>query len=161
MFNLIFGLFITIFISLASVEFFRDITWPIPQEQLSNELIFPILALLLFLVIGLYLICIGIRKIIRDKETELNGEICYGKITKIYESGESINGIPILQADVDVYIPSTNEIKKVSEKLRLRDRDYRVGYYVKTKYYNGDINFVGNMNDENVPSNIIEKLENA
>lgn len=103
----------------------------------------PILFLLilsLFWFVGIHLTVKGYKKIKADKETKLYGELCYGIISNIYESGAYVNDNPEYKADLLVYISSRREVELVSEVIGFDYNKYEIGTCVKLKYYNGDIN---------------------
>ena len=78
---------------------------------------------------------------IRLKNIQLAGETCYAKVYKFYP----INNYPDMEAtqhiiEFLVYLPSTNEVKKVQRTMNILKEDIRFGNYVECKYYKGDIN---------------------
>lgn len=132
MFLLIFGIVWTLFSSLFLII-------PIlAGEGFDLFIIIP----LLFIVIGIVMIVISSKKIIRDKKTDKYGEIGYGIIQSIYNSGTYINGVPELKADVLVYLESQNRVETISEIIGMGRPKYQINAVVKLKYYNDDINFI-------------------
>lgn len=132
MFLLVFGIIWTLFSSLFLI---------IPLvagEGFDLFIIIPVL----FIGIGIFLITISAKKIIKNKKTDKYGEICYGIIQSIYNSGTYINGVPELKADVLVYFESQNKIENVSEIIGMGKPKYNINSVVKLKYYEGDINFI-------------------
>lgn len=112
---------------------------PVSQEEFSGMLM-PKIVIGIFWLIGLFLLFKGIKKCIKNASTNVNGELCYGKICSVYESGAYVNERPELKADFLVYIPSTLETKTISEIIGFDYYKYTEGTYVELKYYNGDIN---------------------
>lgn len=132
MFLLIFGIVWTLFSSLFLII-------PIlAGEGFDLFIIIP----LLFIAIGIVMIVISSKKIIRDKKTDKYGEIGYGIIQSVYNSGTYINGEPELKADVLVYLESQNRVETISEIIGMGRPKYQINAVVKLKYYNGDINFI-------------------
>ena len=112
----------------------------------------PMFILGIFWIIGLIILCIGLKKIIRNANTNKYGEECFGLVCDIYNSGAYINDVPELKSDVLVYIPSLNETKVMSEIIGIGQPQYVVGSYVRLKYYNDDINFDGIIAEHELPS---------
>lgn len=132
MFLLIFGIVWTLFSALFLII-------PIlAGEGFDLFIIIP----LLFIAIGIVMIVISSKKIIRDKKTDKYGEIGYGIIQSVYNSGTYINGVPELKADVLVYLESQNRVETISEIIGMGRPKYQINAVVKLKYYNGDINFI-------------------
>lgn len=132
MFLLIFGIVWTLFSALFLII-------PIlAGEGFDLFIIIP----LLFIAIGIVIIVISSKKIIRDKKTDKYGEIGYGIIQSVYNSGTYINGVPELKADVLVYLESQNRVETISEIIGMGRPKYQINAVVKLKYYNGDINFI-------------------
>ena len=132
----------------------------VSQEEFSGMLM-PKLFIGLFWAIGLFIMFRGIKKIIRDSSTSIKGEICFGRICDIYNSGATVNGRPELKADVIVYVPSAQKTRMISEIIGFDRNKYRYGDYVQLKYYNGDINFEGNIEESILPFYIQEELSKS
>ena len=166
MFELIFGIFWTIITAFVTFVFYgtgSEVT--VNGVLVSHEefvtMLWPKLFLLLFWVVGLFILAVGLKKIIRNTATHINGEECFGKICNIYNSGTYVNGNPELKADILVYIPSTQETKIISEVVGFNREQYMIGSYVLLKYYNGDINVIGNADELIIPSDSKCELEKA
>lgn len=146
MFELIFGIVwtaITAFITFGLYGFPGDVstnTNIVSQEEFSSALL-PKFFLGMFWAVGIFILFRGIIKIIKDISTNIKGEECFGKVYNIYNSGTYVNGRPELKADILVYIQSLQDTMIVSEIIGFNIGKYRIGSYVKLKYYNGDINF--------------------
>ena len=106
----------------------------------------------IFWLVGLTILCIGVKKLIRNANTNKFGEECFGVVCNIYNSGTYMNDAPELKSDVLVYIPSLNETKVISEVVGVGQSEYEVGSYVRLKYYNDDINLEGIVDEDELPS---------
>ena len=159
MFEILFGLIWTSITAILTFVFYSGTSGEIyvNDELVSqaefNEMLWPKLFFGIFWAIGLFMIYWGLKRIIKDKKTNAFGEICYGKITDIFESGTYINEVPELKAQIVLYIPSINDIKIVSEVIGLYGLvyNYEIGKCVEVKYYNGDINFEKVLDIQDLP----------
>ena len=159
MFEILFGLIWTSITAILTFVFYSGTSGEIyvNDELVSqaefNEMLWPKLFFGIFWAIGLFMIYWGLKRIIKDKKTNAFGEICYGKITDIFESGTYINEVPELKAQIVLYIPSINDIKIVSEVIGLYGSvyNYEIGKCVEVKYYNGDINFEKVLDIQDLP----------
>ena len=164
MFELIFGIMWTTITALITFGFYGttgDVTVNgnlVSHDEFSAMLL-PKIFFGIFWVVGIFMLFKGIRKILRDTSTNLKGEECFGKVCNIYNSGAYVNGRPELKADILVYIPSIQETKIVSEIIGFDMYKYRIGSYVKLKYYNGDINFKGIVDVYELPSDAKYQFE--
>ena len=167
MFELFFGIIWNVFMAVFTWVFYYSNTGTITvsDELVSQEefsvVLMPKIFIGLFWAIGLFMMFKGIKKIIRDSSTNIKGEVCFGRICDIYKTGSSVNGRPELKADVIVYISSINETRIISEVIGFDKNKYRCGDYVQLKYYNGDINFQGNIDNSIVPFHIQEELSKS
>lgn len=114
----------------------------------------------LFYFIGIFLVVKGAKRLIKDKSTEKNGEICYGRIKEISPTGVTVNGNQQLKAKVYFYIPSLNKEEILDEVIGYSYNSYHEGEYVKLKYYNNDINILGKVDKNEVPQNVLNIYEN-
>lgn len=96
----------------------------------------------MFLFIGVVMIYLELKHYLTDRRTERFGEICYGRIKRIYACNASSGGHSELKAEVKVYIPSYDIVVDAEESVGYNTPDYEIGDYVKVKYYIGDINFI-------------------
>lgn len=108
----------------------------------GGDLVLGLAIVALFLVVGLFMIFLGLKRYITDNRTERFGEECFGRIKEIYADKVAFDGRKELKAKVKVYIPSYNIVVDAEEFVGYEDPDYEVGDYVKVKYYIGDINFL-------------------
>lgn len=125
------------------------------------QIIIPISFFLPFFLMGFFLIYRGIKKIIANTKTELNGVIGYGKILRIYPTGTTLNGDKEMQAKVIVFIPSLHETYEITESIGFSKKasKYRVGQFVEVKYFDSDINFEKIIEKERLPYGYEERLE--
>ena len=132
MFQLFFGLFWLGFIAIFTIIFMSAM---IASSAPFPIVIFVVLFLSIFWYVGIIMLKSGIKQYKANKNTDLYGEECFGKITSIYESGTYVNENP-------VYIPSINDVLTVSEVIGYSKKEYPLGTPVRGKYYNGDINII-------------------
>lgn len=114
-----------------------------------------------FLIIAIFLLKKGIKKILVNTTTKAKGEICYGKILNVSKTGTVVTGNPELQAKVLVYVPSRHETLEITEVVGLAPNAYvyEEGKYVELKYYNDDINFERILNVEELPYGYKERFD--
>ena len=162
MFELFFGILWTLISGFSTLIFCMSDTVIVNGQDVSKEefsiLLWPKLFFGLFLLIGIIFIVIGVIKIIRNRNTDLYGEECYGRICNIYNSGAYVNGRAELKADVLVYIESLACTKTISEVIGFDYNKYPIGSYVRCKYFNDDINVESIVNYEDIPIIISEML---
>lgn len=115
----------------------------------------------IFYVVGIYLVVKGAKRVIADKKTEKNGEICYGRIKDILATGTSVNGRSQLKATVSFFIPSLNKTETLDEVIGFGYGNYHEGAYVKLKFYNNDINILGKVEKNEVPQNVLNMFDNS
>lgn len=139
MFHLIFGLVWLGFIAFFTIMFMSAM---IASSAPFPILIFVVLFLSMFWYVGIVMVKSGIKQYKANKNTDLYGEECYGKITAVYETGSYVNDNPEYKADIVVYIPSINDVVTVSEVIGYSKKEYPLGTPVRGKYYNGDINII-------------------
>lgn len=129
-----------------------EVNGEIVSQAEFNSLLWPKILLGAFAVIGLLFLFFGIRKIFKDKKTDKYGEMCFGKIFKVYESGTYVNGKAEYKADFLVFIPSLNTTKTFSEVIGYDPFKYPLNSFVSIKHYNNDINICGVIDENNIPS---------
>ena len=112
----------------------------------------------IFIVIGVFLFIVGLRKIIIDYITSKKGEVCFACVSDILPTGKSINEVEIFKALFIVYIGSENKVMNIFEEIGADISCYPVGSFVKVKYHNGDINIIDSVLDSVVPISIKEKV---
>ena len=109
-------------------------------------------------MIGIIMMFIGLKEIIRNIKTNVYGIKCFGKVLDIYSTGVKINGRTVYKASVLIYLENEGITKIINEKIDYKNR-FLKDCYVTVKYYNGDINFVDFLEDErNIPQHIIAML---
>ena len=89
MFELKFGMIWEAIVLIISVAFLSDI---VAGGEEAIALIPISLFLLLFHGIGIFLLFVGIKKVVANHKTEKYGEECFGKIIDIHRNGNSVNG---------------------------------------------------------------------
>lgn len=140
-FLILFGLFWTLISGIMTVAWF----------SFPNTPFFVKLMMSFFLAIGIFILAIGIKQIIRDTLTSKKGEECYGRLLKIYPSGTYINEQPELKADFAVFLPTENQVEIISEVIGMNDYKFPLGSYWKLKHYNGDINILNQVTKDELP----------
>ena len=160
MFEIIFGLFWTACTAVVTfASYFSGTTISVNGQIVSqeefNEMLFPKIFLGIFWAVGLFMLYLGISKIIKNYRTSEYGEICYGRIIDISKSGTYVNDVPELKALVTVYVESTGTLENVEEVIGLAtEKKYKIGDYIEGKYYNGDINIESYLDESIVPSHL-------
>ena len=168
MIEIIFGIF---WLTISSVFIFMfysgaaggtiTVNGEIVSQAEFNEMFAPKLFFAAFIAVGVIFIFVGLRRIIKNAKTEMFGEMCYGRITDVFESGTYINDIPELKAHITVYIESTGTLEEVSSVIGLaNNKKYNVGDYVEGKFYNGDINLTSYVPETLIPLHIQDKFQN-
>jgi len=114
---------------------------------------------LIFFAAGLLVFVKGFKQKLKDKKTEKNGEICFGRIKETKGNGTSVNGVEYQDAYIYTYIPSLNTVKLMKENIGAKYQDYLAGKYVKLKYFEDDINIIGCVPKEQVPQNQLAEIE--
>lgn len=145
MFELIFGCFWSLITSIMIIAYIKA------DEGID---FFLIIILGLFLLIGIFLLVKGLKKIIANKKTEKLGEECYGQVKNIYPNGNSVNNRPQYNVDLLVYIQSKNNMETVTESIGFNANQYQINSFIKGKYYNGDINIKEVIDYNLIPLNV-------
>ena len=114
--------------------------------------------LLIFELIGLVMLILGLRKIIRDIKTKMHGVPCYGLVCDIGCTGASMNDNPEFKAIMTIINPETNQLETIDEIIGFDDDKYPINSYVLCKYYKGDINLGNIVNENEVPGDIKKRL---
>lgn len=154
MFEICMGSFWTGFMALVTFLIIKS------GNDINQSQSMPVLLFIgLFWFIGIFILIKGIRKVIINYNIDTKGEECYGRISRIYNSGNYVNDRPELKADVIVYIPSLSDTDVISEVIGFDYSKYPKDSYVKVKYYNGDINFDEVIDENMIPTGIKEKID--
>ena len=101
----------------------------------------------------------GVKKIMRDKKTELYGTETFGQIVRVSRTGSYDNGRPELKAEVVIYIPEDGKIAKFEEIIGFSPSKYRIGEFVLLKYLKGDINIIRSALEHEIPYNILQAIQ--
>lgn len=115
-----------------------------------------IVMIIMFLIIGIVIMVIGIKKLVSNMLTEIKGIETYGVIMDIYPSGASVNGRNIMNVDVNI-VEENGNIGRYTESIGT-GRKYNTGDFVKVKYYKYDINIKGKVRKEEIPYYTLEKI---
>ena len=114
---------------------------------------------LIFEAIGLIILISGIKQVIKDRKTNKFGDITYGQIISIYETGSVSNGKKELQAEILTYIYNQNIGRRINEIIGFQPLEYNVGDFVQLKYYEDDINIVKVVSENMVPGTALKLLK--
>lgn len=164
MFNLLFGIVWTLFSTMFFVIFFASSFSNTsyngePGINMDMSLIFPLLMMIVFIIIGIVLIVKGAKKVIKDSKTKKYGIPCYGIIQNLQRTGAYVNEQPEYKAILDVINPNTNMVEKIEEIVGFNYNKFPIGSFVICKYYEGDINFEHKIEPSDVPSSYKEILK--
>lgn len=166
MFEIIFGIIWLLITGMVTLGFYSGtastitVNGQIVSQEEFNLMLGPKIFLGLFWAIGIIMIIIGLRKIIKNAKTEKFGEVCYGRIIDIRKTGTRVNNVPELKAIVAVYIESLGTTEEIEEVIGLAtNRKYNVGDYIEGKYYNGDINIDSYIPETMIPSHIQNRFK--
>lgn len=155
MFNFLFGIMWTAFVTPIFI-----MCLVVPGEQRGGVDMDPLLFifLVLFELIGLYMLISGLITIIKDKKTKKHGIECYGIIRDIQKTGGYVNNNPEYKAIVNFINPETHELEMLEEIIGFNFTKYHINSYVLCKYYHGDINIEELIYENNVPESIKKQL---
>lgn len=157
MFHLLFGIAWTAFSSLFMfLIFLADETET--NSGFMNELLFPKILISVFILIGISLIISGIKQILRNKKTNAIGKISFGKILSIFPNGTYVNNKPYFDANILV-VHDDRTVCMYKETIGRNKHNYKIGDYLKVKYYNGDINIIEKVSDISIPLTTREDIE--
>ncbi len=108
--------------------------------------------------LGLLFIISGIKKIKMNRSTKLNGERCFGKILNC----DLVNPTDTeYEVTVSIYVPSMRKRTICREEVGKNNFKYPINTYLEVLYYNNDINVVRNVRADEIPSNILEVLNDG
>lgn len=133
-----------IFLCLAVILLFIGMIF----QEISSTLIF---ISIVFFAFGIYFLLRYIKSKKIDKEVDEKGEICYGFIKGIKNTGIYKNSAPELNAIVCVYVNSTKTVESSEDSIGFAPGLYPNYSYVKVKYYNGNINILEKVEFNNLP----------
>lgn len=166
MFEVIFGIIWLLITGVVTFAFYCSgtpvtVNGTLVSHDVFSAMLLPKIFLGIFWIIGFWVLFKGLKRIIKDYLTEKNGEICYGIIRNISQTGASVNGIPQLKALLSVYLESTGNMEEIEEIIGLAiPQKYQVGDYVECIYYNGDINIKSAISEEILPNNLTALFKN-
>lgn len=132
--NIIFG---SVFFLFASLFFY--LMNFVPGET-TGSIFWGNAVIILFMIVGLVIVFSGVKKIIRDKKTDLYGEFCYGLVTAVKFNGTVINGVQQYDAYFKVYLESRGKFIEAHEDIRSEIEKYPLGAFYALRYYEKDIN---------------------
>ena len=155
MFKLKFGLIWTVIITIISVIYITNSGEHIIVQNMDfSVLIF----LILFELIGLYLIISGLIKIIKDTKTQKYGTQCYAIVANIQETGSYSNNKAEYKAILKFVNPLNLQVEIIEEIIGFNYNKYPIDSYILCKYYQGDINIENIISENEVPGDIKKQL---
>lgn len=167
MFEIIFGVIWLLITGMVTLGFYSGtastitVNGQLVSQEEFNTMLGPKIFIGIFWAVGIIMIIVGLRKIIKNAQTEKFGEVCYGRIIDIMRTGTRVNNVPELKAIVQVYIESEGRLDTIEEVIGLATkREYNIGDFIEGKYYNGDINIDSYIPETVIPLHIQEKLKN-
>lgn len=131
-----------------------------PSYRLFDNFII-LFIFLVFFLLGIYLVFSALYDSYIKKKIDLEGIEVYGKIINISTTGVYINDIPQLKATVRTYLPKTGTVECFNAVIGLSPSQYRVGDYLKVKYYNGNINIIEIADEKYIPSVEYKQLNDS
>lgn len=165
--EIIFGTIWTLFVAMITFVSYADtgttitVNGTIVSQEEFSAMLGPKIFLAIFWLIGLSMIAYGIYKTKKAKDIENYGEVCYGRITKVYFSGTYKNDEPLYKANIDIYIFSTKENKTVSGDIGFDKYLYPENSYVEVKYYKDNITVQRPIESEDIPLYAAEHIINT
>ena len=161
MFELIFGIVWLSFCSIIFIPIFiMEFVSKSSQEILLIQLLIFLLVAALFYGIGIWSLIKGIKKAVKDSKTKKYGIETFGKILHIKSTGNYVNGIPELAAEIATYDSEINDFLIITESIGgYNNSQYQLGTYVELKYYEDDINIIRVIDSSNISSFLLKKLD--
>lgn len=141
MLELVFGIIWIVFAGIISSTFLF----------IENVPFFVIIMMIIFAIIGLYLIVVGAKKIIKNSKTNKYGLECFGIVRGIKPTGAYVNKQPLYKAKVEIVKPNTLQLELCSEDIGTNFNKYPVNSFIKCKYYKGDINIICMVEQDDIP----------
>ena len=163
MFELIFGLFwtgVTAIVTLAMYAGSGNISvngQPVSQAEF-NAMLWPKLFLGFFWIIGLFMLFLGIKKLLVNMKTSVKGIKTYGVVLDILETNCSSNGRPQLKAEVMVVMPDKTT-RRFQEVIGFDYNKYRIGEALLVKQCDNDINILGIATHTEIPYEYREMID--
>lgn len=114
--------------------------------------------LILFLVIGIFLMIKGLKRIVTDAMTGVKGVPINGVVVDVLETGAYSNGRPQLKARIMAIMPDRT-VREFYEVIGFNYNKYKLGECVNLKYYKNDVNIVGLKADNQLTYDELETVE--
>lgn len=166
MFELFFGIAWTAIIAIITFAMYGAtggtirVNGEIVSQSEFNSMLWPKLFIGLFWAVGIWMIILGIRKLLINAKTSLRGVRTYGVVVDILETNCYSNGHPQLKADV-VVILENKSTQRYQEVIGYDYNKYRIGEVLSVKHCDKDINILGIAIDNQIPygdRSIIERI---
>lgn len=112
----------------------------VPQDE-GSGMLFPLLCMAVFVVVGIAIMISGFIEVKRNKETEKYGKETYCLVANILPNGVYQNGKPqyktiIMMEDED------GNVRKLEDTIGFDPFKIQTGKFYKIKYYKNDFNFI-------------------
>ena len=118
----------------------------------------PFILILLFDVIGAYLIISGGVIIISNIKTKRKGVQCYGVVRGINAKYQVVGDRMEYKAIIQIVNPETNQLEDFEENIGSDCDKYPVYSGVLCKYYQGDVNIIKKIDISEIPDKVKKRL---
>ena len=129
----------------------------VPQEEL-NDMFFPKLIIIIFVIVGAYILFTGIMQVVKNHRTKRMGIETYGIIMALQPSNVRINGRNVWNVVVQI-VQDGCRLVQYTEELGTFVGNYQPGTFVRVCYYRDDVNLIGIANQKEIPSNYVNMLK--
>ena len=155
MFELVFGIIWTAITGIATMAMYSStgtvrVNGQIVSQDQFNGMLWPKLFIGLFWAIGIFMIVVGLRKVLINLKTGIKGVRTYGVVIDILETNCYSNGQPQLKADV-VVIMKDKSTQRYQEVIGYDYNKYRIGEVLSVKHCDKDINIIGIAIENQIP----------
>lgn len=130
---------------------------PTSHEEFS-QLLWPKLFFGIFWLVGLTMLYFAIKEVIKDSKTEKLGEECFGKVVSHTPTSTYVNGMPVVKANILVYVASKGITEEYAEEIGTNPNKYPVNSIVRLKLFEEDINIKEIVSQESVPTYVLDEL---
>ena len=155
MFELIFGIFWTAIIGVITLAMYSSggtirVNGQLVSQSEFNSMLWPKLFIGVFWAIGIFMIVLGLKKLLVNVKTSVKGIRTYGVVIDILETNCYANGHPQLKADV-VVIMQNKTTARYQEVIGYDYNKYRIGEALEVKHCDKDINILGIAIENQIP----------
>jgi hypothetical protein len=162
MFELIFGLVWCLIVGFITYGFYGTdapvtVNGELMEHSEFSALLMPKLFLGLFWIVGIVMLIIGLRRIIRNTLIATRGEETYGIVMDVRPSNIRIKNRPVWEAEVALL--RDGHLVTLTATVCTVYNQYKPGDFMHLKCYKNDINILGKALRADVPYNILTVLE--